>query len=953
MDDSFTPLMSGLVPTLYIGCGRVVSRPAVSAHGERAGNRKQICPIPPTSPTIHTVNPSNGPTVTCRSRWSFCFGAALALLCGEIAAQDQGNGHAPHIIVKAVRTTTPPTIDGHLNDECWSRAEPVAGFTQVDPDEGQPATEDTQIRVAYDNDALYIAARMLDRDAAQLSRRLSKRDDDQDADRISIYLDPMHDHQTGFVFRVSAAGVQRDQVVFNDTWTDSTWDAVWDSAVSADSDGWSAEIRIPLSQLRFTDSEQQTWGLNVDRYIRRKNETDWLELVKKSESGLASRMAHLTGLDGVHPKRHLELLPYAAARNEFVAPLTADDPFNDGSRAYASAGLDLKYGLTSNLTLNGAINPDFGQVEVDPAVVNLSAFETFFDEKRPFFLEGSQIFNNFGQGGANDFWGFNTSDPNIFYSRRIGRTPQLLPSNDFIDAPVATTILGAAKMTGKTARGWSIGLLEAVTDREEAPAVVGHVRTRVDVEPLTNYLVARLRRDIGRRAGAGFITTAVNRRLDSFELRNGLTSQAYVGGVDGYYFFSDKLDWVVTGKMSGSYVRGEQTVVAQVQRAAQRYFQRPDAPQVSFDPTRQSLSGFAGRLNLNRNSGLVRFNGALWGVSPGFEANDLGFLGSADRAGGHGVLFWRNVTPGRVLRSRSSWVAKFWTWNFNRDLQTDGVQGNAFFQFLNYWGAGVNGRFFRSVQDDRLTRGGPSAVNPRDSGVNVNFGSDSRKRLAVNMFANVNWGRDGEHARNGGVNVTLKPSPKITITTGPQLNTSYSVAQYITQTIDATAVDTYGGRYVFGGIDQQQLTLTTRVNVIFSPRHSLQVYAQPLLATGDYSDFKELAKPRTYDFLHYATPGHSLDYNPLTHTYTADPDAEGPAPPITFGDPDFNFKSLKVNAVFRWEMRPGSALYAVWTRQQQDLTNPGQFSVARDAHALFLAPGDDVFLVKVAYWIGR
>src|SRR5262245_32827952 len=540
--------------------------------------------------------------------------AATAMLAGAISsarAQEQGNGHAPHAVIKAFRTPTPPSIDGRFTEECWTLAEPVSGFLQIDPDEGAPATEATEIRVAFDNDALYISARMLDSDARQLSRRLSKRDDEPDADRISIYLDPMHDHQTGFMFRVSAAGVQKDQIAINNTCTDTTWDAVWNSAVTIDTQGWSAELRIPLSQLRFPDGDQQTWGLNVDRYIQRKNETDWLELVKKNESGLASRMAHLIGLNGVSPKRHLELLPYSAARNEFIAPARPGNPFNDGSRAFASAGLDLKYGLTSNLTLNGAINPDFGQVEVDPAVVNLSAFETFFDEKRPFFLEGSQIFNNFGQGGANDFWGFNTSDPNIFYSRRIGRTPQLLPSNAFIEPPVATTILGAAKMTGKTARGWSIGLLEAVTDREEAPAVIGRVRTRVDVEPLTNYLVARLRRDIGRRAGAGFITTAVNRRLDSFELRNGLTSQAYVGGVDGYYFFSDKLDWVVTGKMSGSYVHGEQTVVSQLQRAAQRYFQRPDAPQVSFDPTRQSLSGFAGRLNLNRNSGLVRFNAAL------------------------------------------------------------------------------------------------------------------------------------------------------------------------------------------------------------------------------------------------------------------------------------------------------------------------------------------------------
>ena len=886
------------------------------------------------------------------TRW-FVAIAALLGMARSARSQDQPAGHAPHIVVKAVRTTTPPAIDGRLTDECWSLAEPATDFTQVDPDEGKPATEQTEIRVAYDNDALYVAARMLDSEPNLVARRLSKRDDEPDADRVTIYLDPMHDHLTGFVFRVSAANVQRDQIIFNDTWTDNTWDGVWNSAVSADAQGWSAEIRIPLSQLRFSGGDHQTWGLNVDRFIQRKNETDWLELVKKNENGLASRMAHLTGLDGVRPKPHLELLPYTAARNEFISPAKSDNPFNDGSRAFAAAGLDVKYGLTSNLTLNGAFNPDFGQVEVDPAVVNLSAFETFFEEKRPFFLEGSQIFGNFGQGGANNYWGFNTSDPNIFYSRRIGRAPQLGASGDFSDAPTATTILAATKLTGKTRNGWSIGLLEAVTDREKARQITGAVSSRVAVEPMTNYLVARFKREIGRRAGAGFITTAVNRRLDAPELENGLTGQAYVGGVDAFYFFTDKLDWVVTGKISGSYISGAPAVIERAQRAPQRYFQRPDAPQVSLDPLRTSLSGFTGRVNLNRNSGLVQFNAALWGVSPGFESNDLGFHGSGDRAGGHGVLFWRNVTPGRVLRSRSSWIAKFWTWNFNREFQTDGIQGNVFFQFLNYWAFGVNGRYTRRVQDDRLTRGGPSADAPAGGGLSMNVSSDSRKRVSVNAFGNYNWTQEGNRNKNAGVNINLKPSSKLTISSGPQFNASNNVAQYIKSVTDATAVETFGGRYVFGAIDQRQLTLTTRVSVIFTPRHSLQIFAQPLLATGNYSVFKELARPRTFDFLLYDTPGHSLLYDAATATYTADPDAAGPAPPITFGNPDFNFKSLRLNAVFRWEMKPGSALYAVWTREQQDSANAGDFSLGRDAKALFSAPGDDVFLVKIAYWIGR
>src|SRR5262245_6524039 len=581
--------------------------------------------------------------------------------------------HTPHAVLQAIRTARPPVIDGHLTDESWELAQPATEFTQKDPDEGQPATERTEVRVVYDDQAVYIGVRMFDSQSSLISARLSSRDGDPDADWVSVYLDPMHDHKTGVLFRVSASNVQSDNVIFNDQWDDSTWDAVWQSATSVDEDGWSAELRIPLSQLRFTSADHQMWGINVARFIRRKNETSWLELTKKTESGLASRMAHLQGLDGINPKRHLELSPYTAAREELIAP-AAGDPFNSGSRAFASVGLDAKYGITSNLTLDGTMNPDFGQVEVDPAVVNLSAFETFFDEKRPFFLEGAQTLGNFGRDGATDNWGFNSSDPNIFYSRRIGRAPQLSPSADFVDAPRATTILGAAKITGKTAGGWTLAALDAVTNRETARVRTGLISDRTTVEPLTNYFAARLQRTIGGRAGAGLIATIVSRRLDEPALADALADQAYVVGGDGYWFLSDARNWVINGKLAGSRVSGSPTAIDTLQEAAQRYFQRPDAPEVSLNPARTSLAGYNGRVNLNRNSGTWRFNGSFWGVSPGFEVNDLGFMGTGDRAGAHAVSSWRKVQPDRLTRSRSFWVAKWYTWNFARQLQGDGIQ---------------------------------------------------------------------------------------------------------------------------------------------------------------------------------------------------------------------------------------------------------------------------------------
>ena len=346
------------------------------------------------------------------------------LLVGALTPNVGAQPHGAVSTVQAVRVATAPRIDGHLDDEAWQAVTPATEFTQRDPDEGQPATERTEMRVVYDDAALYVGVRLHDREAGRIVRRLSRRDDFPDADRFTVYFDPHHDHLTGAMFTVSAAGSQADAIVYNDTWEDNSWDAVWDAAVSTDTEGWTVEMRIPFSQLRFPRAERDAWGINAARFIQRRNESDWLQLVPKKENGLASRMAHLTGVQGLRPPRQFEVVPYTVGRAEFIEPDAPGDPFNDGSRLFAGLGADLKYGLSSNFTLNAAINPDFGQVEVDPAVVNLTAFETFYSEKRPFFIEGSQIFGNFGQSGSNSFWGFNSAVPTIFYSRRIGRAPQ-------------------------------------------------------------------------------------------------------------------------------------------------------------------------------------------------------------------------------------------------------------------------------------------------------------------------------------------------------------------------------------------------------------------------------------------------------------------------------------------------------------------------------------------------
>ena len=443
------------------------------------------------------------------------------------------------------------------------------------------------------------------------------------------------------------------------------------------------------------------------------------------------------------------------------------------------------------------------------------------------------------------------------------------------------------------------------------------------------------------------------RDLDTPLLTNELTSRAFVFGGDAYYFLDSKKDWVLTGEASASHVAGSATVIEQLQRAPQRYYQRPDATHLEVDPLRTSLRGYEGRVFLNRNSGVWRVNAAVWGVNPGFESNDLGFHSRGDRAGGHGVLLWRKQQPDRFTRSRGWWLAKAWTWNFNGDMLSNLWMGCGDATLKNYWSVNGCGAYsHRTLQDD-LTRGGPLAENPRSMFGNGGFSTDSRKWISVGVFGGHDASKHGAFSSNGEVSVTLKPLSSLSISTGPALNRSRSLTQYLQTEVDPVAVHTFGSRYVFGTIDQKQLTLQTRVNWILNPRTSLQVYMQPLLATGRYGDFKELATPRTFDFYRYGTPGSSLTYDPLARSYTVDPDDFGPSPSFSFDNPDFNFKSLRLNTIFRWEFRPGSTLYVVWTDQRQDESDPGDFRVRRDFSRLFSADADDVFLVKMTYWIGR
>ena len=875
--------------------------------------------------------------------------AALAALVMSLAAAPA----SPLSPVRAERAGSPVAIDGRLDEPAWQAAPTAGGFLQRDPDQGQPATEPTELRLLFDDHALYVGARLADDAPDQIVRQLSRRDGLAEADTFTLYFDPHRDGRTGVVLQVSAAGVQRDAAIYDDNFEDDTWDAVWESAVSVDGSGWTVEMRVPFSQLRFPTTPGHAWGVNARRVVYRKNESSWLVLVPKNESGLASRMTGLLGIEGIEPGRHLELLPYVSGRAEYVAPATAGDPWNDGSRFFGGAGLDFRYGLGTGKALVGAINPDFGQVEVDPAVVNLTAFETFFEEKRPFFTEGSQVFLRFGRSGASEYTTYFYPEPQLFYSRRIGRAPQGRATGAYVDAPTSTTILGAAKLVGRTKSGWNLGFLDAVTGSEFARVATGDSRDEAEVEPLTNYFVGRAQHAVGARASIGFIGTAVVRDLETPSLDDLLVDRAFVGGVDGHVFLDGKRDWVVSGGLSGSAVSGSEAAVLRVQRAAPRYYQRPDAPHVSVDPSATSLSGWSGRVGLNKNSGNVTVNAGLWGISPGFEPNDLGFATQTDRGGAHAQVLFRKLVPDSWTRTRRLAVAKWWTFNYGKECQGDGVSLTAGAQLRNYWQLDLTLGKSWNTWDDKLTRGGPTTIRPGIENLNLVATTDARRRFWVSGSAALSNREFGGRSRTYAATFNLRPWTALTLSATPSLLESHTIAQYLATVPDATATATFDRRYVFGGLEQTEWSIPLRVNLVLSPRLSLQLYTQALLSTGDYPTIRELAAPRTYEFPVYGVDVGTISRDPDLPLYDIDPDGAGEARPFRIPVPDFNFKSLRVNAVLRWEFRPGSAAYVVWTQRRQDGRNPGDSDLLRDLGDIFSAPADDVFMVKLAWWIGR
>ena len=887
-----------------------------------------------------------------------CAAAADAQAVRPVTAQ---TGHdVPVPTARAAQRNGPILLDGRLEESAWTAATPITEFTQFDPDEGKPASERTEVRFLFDDEALYVGARMFDAAGAKgVTTRLVRRDSDFESDFFQVVIDGFHDHLGRAFFEVNPSGAKFDALGVGASNPDASWDAVWEAGTRIDSLGWVAEIRIPYSQLRFSRDAEQTWGLQVRRTIHRRNEQSQWAFWRKDESGGPARFGHLEGVRIGGTPNHLELLPYVVTRSKHVRPTNDADPFNDGSVQNARAGLDLKYSVTSNLQLAATFNPDFGQVEVDPAVVNLSQYETFFQEKRPFFVEGSGVF---GFGSFSCFFCSNVSSIESFYSRRIGRAPSgvdmAYDRGSYVDAPDNSTILGAAKLTGRTKNGFTIGVMDAVTRRERAVIDSSGVRLSQTVEPAANYFVGRLKRDfMSGNLVVGAIGTSLARSLDSaFTPR--MTEHAELVGADLLYTFKDR-KYRVMSQVAQSNVAGDVLAIRRIQRSAARYLQRPDRETNRFDPDATSLQGTAGYLRVAKDAGDFEWEAQINGRTAGYEVNDMAFLTRSDYYWMGGNLYRQWNKPTRWYRSLFTILGAQQQYNWDRDLTDRQVHYMLGGRSLNFWNVSSWVMYRPETLDDRQLRGGPVAAKPGGGATQLAISTDFRKRLAAEVYPQYSWNEEGGWGWFIGTFARYRAASNIMLSFGPSFNISKAVQQYVDTALDATATQFYGVRYVMSGLDQKTLSLDTRLNVTFTPTMTLELFAQPFIASGRFFDFKEFDAPRALRKSVYGRDRGTI--SPVTNSagavtsYDIDPDGAGPAATFSIDNPDFNSRSLRGNAVFRWEYRPGSTLFVVWTQSREGSApvGIGDFDFARDRHDLFAAPPDNIFLVKINYWIAR
>lgn len=831
------------------------------------------------------------------------------------------------------------SIDGKLDEEAWTKAVRNGGFTQRFPKEGVAPSVATEFAVVYDDEALYVG--IWSKDDPRLVRGLlTRRDQQSSSDFVLVAIDSYHDRRTAFVFGLNPASVQHDEIIFDDMNSDLSWDAVWSGAASVSADGWHAEFRIPMSQLRFSSDEKQQWGLQIKRTVARTGEeiswTPW----PRSQPQIVSRFGLVDGIEKVKPGRRIEILPYVTA-GVGSRPVEVGDPLNDSVTPEGNVGLDAKYGLSSAFSIAATINPDFGQVEADPSQVNLSANELFFPEKRPFFLDGVEMFK-MGMGGSGNA-------ETLFYTRRIGAAPHGEPDADFIEQPTSTTIYGATKISGKTRSGWSLGILNAVTAEEDAVFIdgAGAEKTQV-VEPLTNYAVAKLKRDLRQgKTAISVAATAVNRALDGTGMADELHDQAYSGGLELQHSFW-KERFQLTSKLIGSYVHGSEGAILETQEKVRHLYQRPDATHLHVDPTRTSLSGAGLYNNLS-------FTSEHWQAglgndirTPGLEVNDLGFQSDADAIDSWGFASYLDNDPGETFLN---YRVNFNAWALSTlepKLMFYGANVNGGGLLKNHWSVWGGIELMRNIWQNSALRGGPSLRRDNALATWWEASSDARKAVSagVNTFYSTTPASTS-YTGEVGFFAKVQAASNIEISAEPRFSVGENDAQYIDQVEDAMGET----RYLMGRIRQVSSSLTLRMSWTFSPRLSFQAYAQPFFATGKYESYKEVVNPRAASPADRFSVLQPSELGLMDDVFSVDRDGDGAAE-YSFEKPDFGVRELRSTLVLRWEYRPGSSVFAIWSHNQDSSDYDGNFRLGRGISRLGKSEAEDIVMLKVNYWIG-
>lgn len=836
-----------------------------------------------------------------------------------------------------------PQIDGLLNDAAWDQVPWGGGdFRQNSPDAGAPATVQTLFKILYDSKNLYILFKNLDPDPSKIVSRMSRRDGFE-GDWVEINIDSYYDKRTAFSFTSSVSGVKGDEYVSDngDNW-DASWDPIWYMKTSINEEGWIAEMRIPLSQLRFAEKPELTWGIQITRRFFRKGERSNWQYIPPNAPGWVHLFGELKGIKGIKPQKQIEIQPYVVAKTETFEK-EEGNPFATGQSSSAEFGLDAKIGITSDITLDLTVNPDFGQVEADPSQVNLTAFELFFREQRPFFIEGSNTLNF----PVNDF-----SSNNLFYSRRIGRRPQGFVDTDesgeddvdeYVKANNQSTILGAVKLTGKNKKGFSWGILETVTALERAKIDSAGVRRTQVVEPMTNYFAARAQQDINKgNTLIGAMFTATNRDINDPRL-NFLHDKAYSGGLDMTHNWKDRT-YYVSAKTMMSHVAGSTEAITASQESSERYFQRPDNNHSDVDATRKSLTGTGGTVVVGKRSGNFVFDVGYNWLSPELELNDIGFLSQTDQMRQWTWLGYRILKPVSIFRAQRYNINQAQTWDFDLKSTSRNYNINGYAEFKNFWALQTGIYHQRYNVSNADLRGGPSI---RYSGLYSYWlwlGSDSRKKFSVQVNPEWQWSENNYLSSTFlGITFNYTPINALRLSVQPNIYKENNHFQYV-----STGSVQGENRYVLAEIDQAVARVSMRLTYMLTPNLSIQYWGQPFGASGKYSNFKHATNPGATEFeqrfAHIPVNGIMLNDD----EYGVDENTDGVSD-YTFGKPDFNFGQFRSNMVIRWEYIPGSTFFLVWTQEMNGefFDNGGPLHKQYDFN--FTQKAHNIFLLKFTY----